>query len=735
MFFWLFWLLLCICGTSRVHAIQVYNISLGKCLPITQATPAPSYYNVYYSFPLMSDLLEANSLQPLVQNGNAVFSTGNNCSPFVSCWDANNGDLSFPPFFLPVQSSYSFMMWIKTDQNSSLLSTLYSSSVYTVVTSVGLLPNGQGIEIVFYQGNTNEYALKILTNVTFNNNFLHLGFTFNGTLDLASVYLNGSLVGSSYFLPTWTAANFLSYGYLEPTTSSFYGNLFCLLMWVETALDASDIQSIFLSQNINLRCSLPAYFPPSIYAIPRSSSSSSSSTGLFSSSSSTGSNINITTLPLFAKYMMNNFGNDIVLFYAMNDPLTALTLQDYSFRNNPGFFNPPQRYYNLQLPSLVYQNNGSIGFSGTQDNFIYSSFRQNITSYWSAQIWFSTTTSQGGGFFSWENNQPVVWMLNNGAIVFGCTDVVTTSDSGWNNGEIYLLTATSSSKNGLNLYINVVNEAGSSSTSCSGNPTSWIVGLFNFFLTNFPFSKPNSTNLQAILSDFIVYDIELSVSQIENIYLAGKNLGSIYNSLITTSTPFVPNNGDPGYVTVTILSPLNLPLSGYGVYLQGFDGIVASYSPSAGTTDSNGQAVFAITCNVNTGPCEMSEETTITITAYSSDFVTGIEINSSVAMTFYYASSFTATPMNQNVGGGPIDVVALIVDVNNNVQEGVLLTIGALQDTSELQIYPTVNQTTNSEGQVTWEITSNFVSSYNLTVYDQTHQQFLLSKVSINFIP
>ncbi len=168
--------------------------------------------------------------------------------------------------------------------------------------------------------------------------------------------------------------------------------------------------------------------------------------------------------------------------------------------------------------------NGSSGL-------IYTSVALANPQEFTAQLWFSTTTSQGGKLVGFGNGaygaastqfDRHVYMRNDGKLVFGLYNggpITVTSPSAYNNGAWHLLTATYSPSTGMRLYVNGA-LVGSAPAPAAENYTGyWRVGYD--VLTSWP-DIPTSLYFGGSIAHVVFTQNVLSAAQIAEQYAAGR---------------------------------------------------------------------------------------------------------------------------------------------------------------------------------------------------------------------
>lgn len=183
-------------------------------------------------------------------------------------------------------------------------------------------------------------------------------------------------------------------------------------------------------------------------------------------------------------------------------------------------------------------------FNGTGNGVIGSNLRTAVSTAFSTEVWFKTTTTSGGKLLGYGSNRSGasasndrhVYMLNNGRLSFGVyagAAKTVTSGSAYNNGAWHHLVATEGPA-GMVLYVDG-NVAATDSTVTGAQLFSgyWRVGGDN--LAGWP-SRPSSDYFNGSLDNFAVYNTALTASQVSSHYALGTGQGAPTASFTATPT-------------------------------------------------------------------------------------------------------------------------------------------------------------------------------------------------------
>ncbi|MGY1856170.1 LamG-like jellyroll fold domain-containing protein [Modestobacter sp. SYSU DS0290] len=173
----------------------------------------------------------------------------------------------------------------------------------------------------------------------------------------------------------------------------------------------------------------------------------------------------------------------------------------------------------------------AMSFDGVNDQ-MYTTYAMNNPQTFSVQLWFSTTTTDGGkliGFGTGANGAASgqhdrhVYMTNSGKLTFGVysgqVEKVTT-DQAYNDGAWHLMTATFSPTTGLRLYVDGALQASRTSTT-SAEPYIgyWRVGYDS--IGSAWDAKPRSESFRGSIAHVSLHLVALSADQVAEQYAAG----------------------------------------------------------------------------------------------------------------------------------------------------------------------------------------------------------------------
>ena len=249
----------------------------------------------------------------------------------------------------------------------------------------------------------------------------------------------------------------------------------------------------------------------------------------------------------------------------------------------------------LGRPSLVSgTTDTAAAFSGAQT--IGSTNSVTSPDTFSAEAWFSTTTTSGGkilGFGSSRTSNSStadrqVYMRNDGRLTFGVflndgTRVTLTSPSAYNDGQSHHVVATRNSS-GMALYVDGVQVASNNITtpllSYSGF---WRVGG-DRINNNWP-SRPSSDYFTGTIDEFAVYPVALSSSTVAIHSSAGRATGTDV-APPTTPTSLTGSLNQSGVALHWTASLDNVGVTGYEVHRSSVSGFTPSPSTLIGTPGS-----------------------------------------------------------------------------------------------------------------------------------------------------
>jgi hypothetical protein len=181
------------------------------------------------------------------------------------------------------------------------------------------------------------------------------------------------------------------------------------------------------------------------------------------------------------------------------------------------------------------------GFSG----FIATSVQINNPQNFSLELWFKTTTTQGGvlvGFGDSQFNSPGsydrnLYMDNNGQLHFGVynSDLqMADSTASYNDGSWHHAAATISTNTGSCLYVDGVLVASNQLATTAQNMNGWWrIGQNN--LSGWP-SEPSSYYFNGLIDEVSIYNDPLGAADIQSIYNTGCT-GKAPNLSVTLTNP------------------------------------------------------------------------------------------------------------------------------------------------------------------------------------------------------
>mgnify|MGYP000394769130 CR=1 FL=1 len=172
------------------------------------------------------------------------------------------------------------------------------------------------------------------------------------------------------------------------------------------------------------------------------------------------------------------------------------------------------------------------GFDGTTSGRVSSNVSARVPSTFSTELWFNTTTTQGGklmGLGSWQTGSSTsydrhIYMQNNGRLTFGVRPGVIrtiSSPGSYNDGRWHHVVATQGA-DGISLYVDgtrvAQNTAVTTAQTYSGY---WRIGGDN--LSSWP-SAPSSAYFRGAIDEVAVYSSALSSSQVSTHYAIGSGI-------------------------------------------------------------------------------------------------------------------------------------------------------------------------------------------------------------------
>ncbi|ROR67372.1 PKD domain-containing protein [Agrococcus jenensis] len=168
-------------------------------------------------------------------------------------------------------------------------------------------------------------------------------------------------------------------------------------------------------------------------------------------------------------------------------------------------------------------------FDGTTNGRVSSNVIGRAPSAFSTELWFNTTTTQGGkliGLGSWQTGSSTsydrhIYMRNDGRLTFGVRPggVIRTisSPAAYNDGRWHHVVATQGA-DGMTLYVDGVQVAQLMVTTAQTYSGYWRIGGDN--LSSWP-SAPSSMYLRGAIDEVAVYGSALSSGQVSTHYAVG----------------------------------------------------------------------------------------------------------------------------------------------------------------------------------------------------------------------
>jgi PKD repeat protein len=217
------------------------------------------------------------------------------------------------------------------------------------------------------------------------------------------------------------------------------------------------------------------------------------------------------------------FNLDPTLYYRLGESSGSVA-KDSGQQGNPGIYDGN---VTLGTPGAV---RGTADTSALfTDGGVASGAASSGTTTYSTQIWFNTTTTNGGkltGFGSSQTGNSSsydrhVYMQNDGTLVFGTYTGqlnTVTSPLSYNDGKWHMATATQSSA-GMKLYVDDGLVGTNPQTNAQDYTGYWRAG-------NDVTWGSNSNNFNGQLDEFAVYPTALDASTVSNLYALGKPLAA-----------------------------------------------------------------------------------------------------------------------------------------------------------------------------------------------------------------
>jgi PKD repeat protein len=247
------------------------------------------------------------------------------------------------------------------------------------------------------------------------------------------------------------------------------------------------------------------------------------------------------------------------LYYRLGDSTT--TAVDSSGNGNNGTY-----YGSIQQgvsSPVTGTSDTAATFSGTNGSDVASAQSFNDPTTYSEELWFKTTTTNGGKLIGFGSSQTGgsnnydrhVYMEPNGQLTFGVwtgTAQTTTSPKSYNDGQWHYLVATQG-PNGMKLYVDDALVGTNPTTGQQAYTGYWRIGGDNTW---------NGTSYFAgTIDEAAVYSSALTANQVDSHYKA---------------SPLGPQNQNP--TASFTATPNNLSVSVDGSASSDPDGTVASYS-------------------------------------------------------------------------------------------------------------------------------------------------------------
>ncbi len=235
-----------------------------------------------------------------------------------------------------------------------------------------------------------------------------------------------------------------------------------------------------------------------------------------------GRTVNVPVAPADA-YGAAVYNLDPTLYFRLGESSGSVA-KDSGQQGNPGIYDGN---VTLGTPGAV---KGTTDTSALFiDGGVASGAASSGTTTYSTQVWFNTTTTNGGkltGFGSSQtgnsgNYDRHVYMQNDGTLVFGTYTGqlnTVTSPLSYNDGKWHMVTATQSSA-GMMLYVDGVLVGTNPQTGAQDYVGYWRAG-------NDVTWGSNSNNFNGQLDEFAVYPAALDASTISDLYSLGKPLAA-----------------------------------------------------------------------------------------------------------------------------------------------------------------------------------------------------------------
>ncbi|ROR67373.1 PKD repeat protein [Agrococcus jenensis] len=172
------------------------------------------------------------------------------------------------------------------------------------------------------------------------------------------------------------------------------------------------------------------------------------------------------------------------------------------------------------------------GFDGTANGRVSSASSATVPSTFSTELWFNTTTTQGGKLMGFGSSQTDwsgsydrhIYMHNDGRLTFGVYPGqvrTVSSTASYNDGRWHHVVATQGAE-GIALYVDGARVAQDATVTTAQNYAGyWRIGGDN--LNGWP-AQPSSASFRGAIDEVAVYSTALSSSQVSTHYAVGSGL-------------------------------------------------------------------------------------------------------------------------------------------------------------------------------------------------------------------
>jgi hypothetical protein len=224
-------------------------------VPWTQPVATPTIWKM----PLQGNLLElttnVSGFQLLVTSSSSLWPTATfaTTSRGVAWSDNGNYYIVCPPQGGYLWPSYTVAVWVYIISGNSTPLSLISTTGIAYDDTVAdpselflLYMNGNTDGIGFFHG-PGTLAKPLCTHATtaLSGGWVHVAATFDASSQVASLYLNGSLVNSTHNNPAYAGWSRLQLGYTAGVSYPMNGNLQSFT-WANYALSSSEVQSLYI---------------------------------------------------------------------------------------------------------------------------------------------------------------------------------------------------------------------------------------------------------------------------------------------------------------------------------------------------------------------------------------------------------------------------------------------------------------------------------------------------------